>query len=378
MTVTQRLSRLFSAEGAIITVVLAGMVIYFWASSSVFMTRKNVDNLLIEAVFIALLAAGMTFVLIVGGIDLSVGSVLGLSAGTTLWALMSGWSLVFAILAGVGTGIAAGLINGIVIAFLGVNDFIVTLASLSIGAGLLQVLTSKVQLTGVKDSTFLSMSSGHLLGIPTPVVILAVVAAVLEFVLVQTPFGRSVFASGVGPRAAALAGVPVRRVRLQVYVLSGAAAGLGGVLLAAHLNSVQPGLGGGYELNAIAAAVLGGIALAGGRGSVWRAVLGALFLGILANGLQLLGVDPLWFQIVTGASILAAVALDRVVQKLAVVGLLGGPADLVRGLGDDQRSDDQRSDDQGSGALRASTADGEESTVRVSASSMTASEVKAQ
>jgi ribose/xylose/arabinose/galactoside ABC-type transport system permease subunit len=323
MTITQRLSRVFSAEGAVMAAVLVAMILFFTVKSPFFMTTKNIDALLVESTFIVLLAGGMTFVLIVGGIDLSVGSVLGLSAATTLWALMSGWPLGAGILAGIATGAAAGLINGGIIAYLGVNAFIVTLAMLSITAGLLEVLTSKVQLTGVKDSAFLSMTAGRVLGIPTAVVIAAVVIVALEFVLVYTPFGRSVFASGIGPRAAALAGVPVRRTRLQVYVLSGALAGTAGVLLASHLNSVQPGLGGGYELTAIAAAVIGGISLAGGRGSVWRAVLGALFLGVLSNGLNLLGVDPLWFTIVTGLSIVAAVALDRLVQRLALIGLLG-------------------------------------------------------
>jgi ribose transport system permease protein len=237
--------------------------------------------------------------------------------------LMSGAPFGVGILVGIGTGAAAGLINGGIIAYLGVNDFIVTLAMLSIAAGLLEVLTSKVQLTGVKNSAFLSMTAGHVAGIPTVVVITAVVIAVLEFVLVYTPFGRSVFASGISPRAAVLAGVPVQRTRLQVYVLSGALAGAAGVLLASHLNSVQPGLGGGYELTAIAAAVIGGVSLAGGRGSVLRAVLGALVLGVLSNGLNVLGVDPLWFTIVTGLSIVAAVALDRLVQRLALIGLLG-------------------------------------------------------
>jgi ribose/xylose/arabinose/galactoside ABC-type transport system permease subunit len=327
MTITQRLSRMFSAEGAVMTAVLIAIIIFFTVKSPFFMTRKNIDSLLVEAVFIVLLAGGMTFVLIVGGIDLSVGSVLGLSAATTLWALMSGWPLGAGILVGIATGAAAGFINGGIIAYLGVNAFIVTLAMLSVAAGLLQVLTSKVQLTGVKDSAFASMTAGHVLGIPTAVVITALVIAALEFVLVFTPFGRSVFASGIGPRAAALAGVPVRRTRLQVYVLSGALAGVAGVLLASHLNSVQPGLGGGYELTAIAAAVLGGVSLAGGRGSVLRAVLGALFLGVLSNGLNLLGVDPLWFTIVTGVSIVAAVALDRFVQRLALIGLLGSPGE---------------------------------------------------
>jgi ribose/xylose/arabinose/galactoside ABC-type transport system permease subunit len=140
---------------------------------------------------------------------------------------------------------------------------------------------------------------------------------VLEFMLVATAFGRTIYAAGINGRAAYLAGVSARRLRLQVYVLSGSVAGFAGVLLASHLNSVQPGLGSGYELTAIAACVLGGVSLAGGRGSVWRAVLGALFLVTLSQGLQLLGVDPLWFAIVTGASIVAAVAFDRVIQRLA-------------------------------------------------------------
>jgi ribose transport system permease protein len=327
MTITRRLSRAFSAEGAVMTVVLVALIVFFAVKSPDFITRKNIDDLLVQSTFIVLLAGGMTFVLITGGIDLSVGSVLGLSAGTTLWALMSGWPLVVGILVGVATGTAFGFINGGIIAYLGVNDFIVTLATLGIVAGLLEVLTADVQLTGVKDSAFASMTAGTVLGIPTAVVITAVVIAALEFVLVYTPFGRSVFASGISPRAAVLAGVPVRRTRLQVYVLSGALAGLTGVLIASNLNSVQPGLGSGYELTAIAAAVIGGVSLAGGRGSVVRAVLGALFLGVLSNGLELLGVDPQWFTIVTGLCIVAAVALDRLVQRLALIGLLGHPGD---------------------------------------------------
>jgi ribose transport system permease protein len=333
MTITQRLSRVFSAEGAVMTVILIALIIFFAVKSPHFMTKSNIDSLLVEATFIVLLAGGMTFVLITGGIDLSVGSVAGLSAGTTLWALMSGAPLGAGILAGIGTGVAVGFINGGIIAYLGVNAFIVTLAMLSIVAGLLQVLTANVQLTGVKDSAFASMTAGHVLGIPTAVVITAVVIAALEFVLVYTPFGRSVFASGISPRAAALAGVPVRRTRLQVYVLSGTLAGAAGVLLASHLNSVQPGLGGGYELTAIAAAVIGGVSLAGGRGSVLRAVLGALFLGVLSNGLNVLGVDPLWFTIVTGLSIVAAVALDRLVQRIALIGLLGSHSGTATAAG---------------------------------------------
>jgi ribose transport system permease protein len=312
-----RVSRALAVEGAAVGVAFVAMVIAFSVLSPFFLTPENLRNLLVESVFVVLVAAGMTYVLIVGGIDLSVGSVLGLSAATTLYALMSGVPLPLGIAAGIATGALAGIVNGAVITVLGVNDFIVTLATLSIGAGLLQVLTSKTQLTGVPDATFAALTKGSVLGVPTGVVIVAVVLAVLELVLVATPFGRSVYAAGINPRAAHLAGIAVRRVRFAVYVLSGAMTGLAGVLLASHLNSVQPGLGAGYELTAIAAAVLGGIALSGGRGSVWRSVVGAMFLSTLSQGLQLLGVDPLWFGIVTGASIVAAVAFDAGMQAFA-------------------------------------------------------------
>jgi ribose/xylose/arabinose/galactoside ABC-type transport system permease subunit len=329
MTASRRLARAFAVEGVAVAVIFVGMVVFFSLASPFFLTGGNIANLLVETVIIALLAAGMTFVLVVGGIDLSVGSVTGLSAATTMWALMAGLPLPVGLLVGVGTGLLAGVVNGAVIALLGVNDFIVTLAMLSVGAGLLQVVTSDVQLTGVRSDAFAWLTQESVLGVPTPVLIAAVVVLVLEFVLVATPFGRSAYAAGIGPRAAELAGVPVRRVRFGVYVLSGACAGGAGVLLASKLNSVQSGLGSGYELTAIAAAVLGGISLAGGRGSVWRAVLGAVFLGTLSQGLQMLGVDPLWFTIVTGLSIVAAVALDRVVGRVALSRLLGAdrPAD---------------------------------------------------
>jgi ribose/xylose/arabinose/galactoside ABC-type transport system permease subunit len=317
MSGSRRLTRVLAVEGVAVGFAFVAMFAFFSLTSPFFLTGQNMRNLLVESVFVTLVAAGMTYVLVVGGIDLSVGSVLGLSSAMTLLTLMNGFPLWAGILAGIATGAVAGLINGAVIAGLGVNDFIVTLAMLSIGAGLLQVVTSKTQLTGVKDGTFTGLANGSIAGIPTPVIIAAVVLALLEFVLVKTPFGRSVYAAGISERAAHLAGVSVRSLRFKVYVLSGAIAGLSGVLLASRLNSVQPGLGAGYELTAIAAAVVGGISLSGGRGSVWRSVVGALFLSTLSQGLQLLGVDPLWFAIVTGASIIAAVAFDRGIQRLA-------------------------------------------------------------
>lgn len=315
MSIRERFARIVSINGLPVAAALVVAVLFFSIASPYFMTGENIRNLLIQSVFIVILAAGLTFVLIAGGIDLSVGSTTGLSAAMTLMTLMNGAPLPLGLLAGVTTGLLVGLINAFFIAILQINAFIVTLATLSIGAGALQVITTTNQLTGVQSDAFAAITKGNFFGVPTGVVVAIIVLAVLEWVLVATSFGRKVFAIGTNSKAAYLAGTNVRGMTFGVYVLSGIVAGIAGVLLASYLNSVQPGLGGGYELTAIAAAVLGGVSLAGGRGSVWRAVIGALFLATLSQGLQIVGVDPMWFNIVTGSSIVIAVAFDRAVQR---------------------------------------------------------------
>lgn len=315
MSIFQRFSRVLAIDGVAVSIVFLIMCVYFAVASPYFLSPDNVYNTFIESVSAVLLAAGLTFVLISGGIDLSVGSNIGLSAAATLFASMNGAPTVLAVLAGIATGLIFGVVNGAFVSGLGVSDFIVTLATLSIGAGVLQVFTARTQLTGTADSSFLALADGKIAGIPAGVLITAVILLILEVTLIKTPFGRTVYAVGINPNAAYLAAVSVRRTKFTVFVISGIVAGVGGVLLASHLNSVQPGLGGGYELTAIAGCVVGGVALSGGRGSIWRAALGAFFLSILSRGLQLIGVDPLWFSIVTGAAIVAAVAFDRGAQK---------------------------------------------------------------
>lgn len=315
MSIFQRSSRVLAIDGVAVSIVFLIMCVYFAIASPYFLSPDNIYNTFVESVSAVLLAAGLTFVLISGGIDLSIGSNIGLSAAATLFAVMNGAPTVLAVLAGIATGLIFGLVNGAFVAGLGVSDFIVTLATLSIGAGVLQVFTARTQLTGTADSSFLALAGGKIAGIPTGVLITAVILLILEVALIKTPFGRTIYAVGINPNAAYLAAVSVRRTKFSVFIISGIIAGIGGVLLASHLNSVQPGLGGGYELTAIAGCVVGGVALAGGRGSIWRAALGAFFLSILSRGLQLIGVDPLWFSIVTGAAIVAAVAFDRGAQK---------------------------------------------------------------
>lgn len=315
MSIFQRSSRLLAIDGVAVTIVFLVMCLYFAIASPYFLSPDNIYNTFVESVSAVLLAAGLTFVLISGGIDLSIGSNIGLSAAATLFAIMNGAPTFLAVLAGIATGLIFGLVNGAFVAGLGVSDFIVTLATLSIGAGILQVFTARTQLTGTNDASFLALAGGNIAGVPTGVLITVIILLILEIALIKTPFGRTIYAVGINPNAAYLAAVSVRRTKFAVFVISGIVAGIGGVLLASHLNSVQPGLGGGYELTAIAGCVVGGVALAGGRGSIWRAALGAFFLSILSRGLQLIGVDPLWFSIVTGAAIVAAVAFDRGAQK---------------------------------------------------------------
>jgi ribose transport system permease protein len=315
MNIFQRLSRVLAIDGVAVSIVFLVMCVYFSIASPFFLSPDNIYNTFVESVSAVLLAAGLTFVLISGGIDLSVGSNIGLSAAATLFATMNGAPTALAALAGIATGLIFGFVNGMFVAGLGVSDFIVTLATLSVGAGMLQVFPARTQLTGTTDGSFLALADAKIAGIPAGVLITVVILLILEFVLVKTPFGRTVYAVGINPNAAYLAAISVRKTKFAVFVISGIGAGVGGVLLASHLNSVQPGLGGGYELTAIAGCVVGGVALVGGRGSIWRAALGAFFLSVLSRGLQLIGVDPLWFSIVTGAAIVAAVAFDRGAQK---------------------------------------------------------------
>lgn len=315
MNIFQRLSRVLAIDGVAVSIVFLVMCVYFSIASPFFLSPDNIYNTFVESVSAVLLAAGLTFVLISGGIDLSVGSNIGLSAAATLFATMNGAPTALAVLAGIATGLIFGFVNGMFVAGLGVSDFIVTLATLSVGAGVLQVFSARTQLTGTTDGSFLALADAKIAGIPAGVLITVVILLILEFVLVKTPFGRTVYAVGINPNAAYLAAISVRKTKFAVFVISGIVAGVGGVLLASHLNSVQPGLGGGYELTAIAGCVVGGVALVGGRGSIWRAALGAFFLSVLSRGLQLIGVDPLWFSIVTGAAIVAAVAFDHGAQK---------------------------------------------------------------
>jgi ribose transport system permease protein len=311
-------ARFLGIEGVPILLAVVAVIVIFALAVPSFAEGDSIKYYLNEEVPIFIITAGLAFVIIAGGIDLSVGAVLGLSAGTSLWASMHGFNSVASVLVGVGTGLAFGLLNGLVIVKFRLNDFIVTLGTLNIAAGLLVVLTDHVQLIGTKNETFLGIAGTNVGGLTSAMVLAVVVIAALHLVLVKTAFGRRIRAAGMGGAPALVAGLDVGRLKLYAYLVSGALAGFGGVLLASRLNSVQSGIAGGYELVAIAAAVLGGVSLAGGRGGIWQAALGALLLVTLKQGFRLMGVDPLIFSIITGLCILIGVIVDRGVRRFAL------------------------------------------------------------
>jgi len=302
------LARLLRLEGVPITLALLLAGIVFSLLNPAFLSPENLSAIAVQSVFILVIAVGMTFVLTAGAIDLSVGSVLGLSGGVTMFMFTFGWGTAPAVAAGFAVGVLFGLVNGLLVTVLRLSDFIVTLATMGVGAGLLQILAHYRPLRGGETEAFLWLAGGQVAGLPVPIWLTALLVAALTFTLQRTAFGRRVRAAGMSPAGATFAGIDVDRVRLSVFVISGLLASLSGVLLASRLASVQPALGRGYELQAIAAAVLGGTSLAGGRGSVLGAAMAALLLATIATGLQIAGVDPTWYQVVVGLAILVAVA----------------------------------------------------------------------
>jgi ribose transport system permease protein len=279
--------------------------------SPVFPTPSNLLNVALQSSINALLAFGMTFVILTAGIDLSVGSLLALS-GALAGGLMVGGELPWplAALVGLGAGTLLGAVNGVAITTFRIPPFIATLAMLSIGRGLTQLYTSGRPFTGL-DPAFTELGQGQVGPVPIPALVMLVVVVAGWIVLRFTVFGRQVYAIGSNPEAARLAGVPVAGVLVAVYAISGLLAALGGLVITARLSSAQPTAGLGFELDAIAAVVVGGMSLSGGEGSIIRSLIGALIIGVLNNGLNLLNVDPFVQPVVKGLVILVAVGLDR-------------------------------------------------------------------
>lgn len=304
---------------------LALMVLALSLLSDRFLTPENGWNILRQISVNLCLSIGMTLVILSGGIDLSVGAILGLAGAVAAGLLKNGLAvpgtdalLQFttsgAILAGLVVGGAAGWVNGFAITRFALPPFVATLGMLSIARGLTMLWTGGFPVTGLGDA-FGRLGTGVFLGMPLPVWIMLALMAVFVVVTKRTRFGRHLYAVGGNERAARLTGLNVSRIKLAVYTLAGALAGVAGLIVTARLDSAQPNAGLGYELDSIAAVVIGGTSLSGGRGSIWGTVLGCLIIGVLNNGLFLLNVSPFWQQVIKGVVILLAVALDKMNAK---------------------------------------------------------------
>lgn len=281
-----------------------------------FFTLNNMLNLLRQVSVNALIAFGMTFVILTAGIDLSVGSTLALGSALTAGLLTSGMDPMLAVLIGLLIGFALGAINGLIITKGKVAPFIATLATMTIYRGATLVYTDGTPITGLSDSfTFEMIGKGYLFGIPFPVIIMLVAFFILYFVQRKTVFGRQVYAVGGNEEAAKLSGIKTDGVKIWVYSITGMLAVLAGIIITSRLDSAQPTAGTSYELDAIAAVVIGGTSLAGGRGRIVGTLIGALIIGVISNGLNLLNVSSFYQQIVKGTIILVAVLFDRSQKK---------------------------------------------------------------
>ncbi|MCG8479819.1 MAG: ribose ABC transporter permease [Spirochaetales bacterium] len=279
-----------------------------------FLTGPNILNVLRQTSINAVIAAGMTFVILTGGIDLSVGSVMAFSGAMGAAAAVGGRGALPVLLISLAVGVISGAAMGVVITKGRVQPFIATLAGMTLLRGATLVFTDGRPITinfAEAAPSFLWLGNGRLLGVPVPIYIMAAVFGLGYYVLRHTPFGRYVYAIGGNEEAARLSGLLVERVKIGVYAVSGALAALAGVIITSRLTSAQPTAGSGYELDAIAAVVLGGTSLAGGVGSIGGTILGALVIGVLNNSLNLLNVSSYYQMIAKGAVILIAVLLDR-------------------------------------------------------------------
>jgi ribose transport system permease protein len=301
---------------------LALMVLALSLLSDRFLTPDNGWNILRQISVNLCLSIGMTLVILSGGIDLSCGAILALAGAVAAGLMKNGLGvpgtdvlLQFtpsgAILAGLAVGGVAGWANGFAITRFQLPPFVATLGMFSIARGLTMLWTGGFPITGLGGG-FGHLGTGAFLGMPMPVWIMLVLTAVFVIVTKRMRFGRHLYAVGGNERAARLTGLNVSRIKIAVYVLAGALAGVAGLIVTARLDSAQPNAGLGYELDSIAAVVIGGTSLSGGRGSVWGTVLGCLIIGVLNNGLFLLNVSPFWQQVIKGVVILLAVALDKI------------------------------------------------------------------
>jgi ribose transport system permease protein len=310
---TSKLFGSFSVRDAGTLIGLIAIVVIFGLLAPEFLSQRNLLNILQQSSINACLALGMTLVIISGGIDLSVGPTAAIAAVITASLMVAGVPIPLAILAGLAIGAICGLLNGVLVAYAGLQPFIVTLGTLSTYRAIALIYTGGNPVLGIPPG-FRSLFNGSLLGLPIPVIIVAVVALAAWILLKKTPLGEYLLAVGGNEEAAYVAGVPIAITKITAYVISGVLAALASMILIGRLGAAEPILGNLWELDAIAAAAIGGASLMGGKGSILGTILGAIILGAMRNGLTLMNVQAFYQLLATGLIILVAMMIDRVTR----------------------------------------------------------------
>lgn len=295
----------------LILLILLIMIVGMSFARPVFLSSDNLLNIARQISMVAIVGIGMTFVLIIGEIDLSVGHIACLSGIMVSICLRAGISIPVSILVALVTGILLGTINGLVITYLNIPSFITTMGMDNIAYGIVLVITNAYPVTGLPDG-FKFLGRGYVGFIPFPAILMAICYVIALIMLKYTKFGRNMFAIGGNREAAKLSGIAVEKNKVMIFAISGFTAAFSGVILASRLFSGQPSSGSSFTMDAIASCVIGGTSTTGGKGRIWGTLIGALIMGIIDNGMTLLGISTNWQYIVKGAIIIIAVGLDQI------------------------------------------------------------------
>lgn len=304
----EKLAKIFKQYGGISSGLIALIVLFSFLSES-FLTTNNLTNVVLQVSIIAITAFGMTYVLLLGDIDLSVGSTIALIGTLAVLGLSFGIPFVLVIPLSILAAMVLGFVNGSLTALAGIPAFIVTVATMGIFRGIAYIITDGTPIM-IQDETFLAIGNGEFLSIPIPIWLLLVLLLVNHFVLSKTTFGRKIYITGGNKEAAVYSGINVPVLKIKVFMITAVLAGMSGLILASRLYSGQPNAALSYELDAIAAAVLGGTSLNGGYGTVIGTMIGALTIGVINNGMNLMNVPYFYQMVVKGLVILIAVYID--------------------------------------------------------------------
>ena len=311
---TLDLRHILRSYGILIAFVL--IVIIMTILSPVFLTVTNVLNIIRQSSVYGIMAIGMTFVILTGGIDLSVGSLLAIAGAIAAGSIKSGMGLGLTIVLALAIGLGCGFLNGVFVTLGRITPFVVTLGMMSIARGLTLIYTKGYPISGLNPA-FRFIGAGDIFDLPFPIILFILTTVVAWLILTQTRLGRYTYAIGGNEETVKLSGINSDVYKTIVYMISGLASAISALILTSRLNSAEPVAGQGYELDVIAAVVIGGTSLMGGRGSVWGTLIGALLIGVINNGMNLLGISPYFQLVVKGVIIIGAVLLDRLRQETA-------------------------------------------------------------